>query len=54
MEKKDSSYLNVFELFAGFTTNGEFNSLRWKGNSRPLTILTDTEGSSVEIQRQRI
>ena len=23
----------------GFTTNGEFNSLRWKGNTRPLTIL---------------
>ena len=24
---------------AGFTTNGEWNSLRSKGNSRPLSIL---------------
>lgn len=23
----------------GFTTNGEFNSLRWKGSTHPLTIL---------------
>lgn len=23
----------------GFTTDGEFNSLRWKGQSRPLTVL---------------
>lgn len=23
----------------GFTTNGEFNSLRWKDNTRPLTVL---------------
>lgn len=23
----------------GFTTDGEFNSLRWKGRSRPLTVL---------------
>lgn len=26
-------------LVKGFTTNGEFNSLRWKGNQRPLTVL---------------
>lgn len=26
-------------MYVGFTTNGEFNSLRWKGYSRPLTVL---------------
>lgn len=30
--------LKITQLI-GFTTNGEFNSLRWKGNSRPLTVL---------------
>ena len=26
-------------MHTGFTTDGEFNSLRWKGNTRPLTVL---------------
>ena len=26
-------------MYVGITTNGEFNSLRWKGNTRPLTVL---------------
>lgn len=26
-------------LNAGFTTDGEFNSLQWRGSDRPLTVL---------------
>lgn len=26
-------------ISVGFTTDGEFNTLRWKGNTRPLTVL---------------
>ena len=26
-------------VILGFTSDGEFNSLRWKGNTRPLTVL---------------
>ena len=32
-------FLNCLYYKSGFTTNGEFNSLRWKGNKRPLTVL---------------
>ena len=28
-----------FIVVLGFTTDGEFNSLCWKGRSRPLTLL---------------
>ena len=31
------TYLTCTSL--GFATDGEFNSLRWKGNTRPLSIL---------------
>lgn len=29
----------LFILTLGFTTNGEWNSLRTKGNTRPLSVL---------------
>lgn len=29
----------IIIIIIGFTSNGEFNSLRWKGNTRPLTVL---------------
>ena len=33
-------HVNIFIIIIiGFTSNGEFNSLRWKGNTRPLTVL---------------
>ena len=29
----------LYNSLLRFTTNGEFNSLRWKGNKRPLSVL---------------
>lgn len=39
-------------LLAGFTTNGEFNSLRWKGNKHPLTVLQVRTEARSKYQRK--
>lgn len=39
-------------VLVGFTTNGEFNSLRWRGNTRPLTILQLMRESRAQFQNK--
>ncbi len=31
--------MNFIKLYVGFVSNGEFNSMRVKGNTRPLSVL---------------
>ena len=38
-------------VILGFTSDGEFNSLRWKGNTRTLTVLQVKTEARAKYQR---
>lgn len=48
---QESMFRLIFEI-TGFTTDGEFNSLRWRGNDRPLTVLQVRSNVLAKYQRK--